>query len=78
MIDDKEREELPLGRFEIIAEKFIYGTNEQREIILNFFDEEEKKTFIEGVGLYRLLTDGGFYKAVCNAIGKQIYEEVHT
>lgn len=77
MIDDKEREKLPLGRFEIIAEKFIYGTNEQREIILNFFDEEEKKTFIEGVGLYRLLTDSGFYKAVCNTIGKQIYEEVH-
>lgn len=77
MIDDKEREKLPLGRFEIIAEKFIYGTKEQREIILSFLNEKEKKTFLKGIGLYRLFTDVNYYKTVCNAIGKQIYEELH-
>ena len=44
MIDNTKREKSSLGRFEIIAEAYIYGTEKQREIILSFLDEKEKKT----------------------------------
>lgn len=75
MIDNTKREKLPLGRFEIIAEAYIYGTEKQREIILSFFNEEEKKTFLEGVGFYKMFTQPDFYKAVCGAVGERIYKE---
>lgn len=75
MIDNKKREKLPLGRFEIIAEAYIYGTKKQQEIILSFLEEKEKKTFLEGVGLYKMFTQPDFYKAVCGAVGERIYNE---
>ena len=76
-IDNKEREKTPQGRFEIICEKYISGTEGQKAAILSCFSPEEKRTFLEGVGLYRLFTDQAYYNAVRDAVGERIYKELH-
>lgn len=53
-IDNKEREKSEIGRFEIIAERYIFGNERDRKIILRFFDDEEKEIFLRSVGLYHL------------------------
>lgn len=72
-----EREMLPLGRFELMCEKYIYGTEKERRIILNFFNEEEKKTFLQGCGLYHIFIDTDFYNTVRETVGKELYKELH-
>lgn len=76
-MDNTEREKLPLGRFEIIAEKYLYGNNRDREIILSFLEDHEKQVFLNAVGLYHLFTDQNFYNSVRNAVGKRIYDDFH-
>lgn len=53
-MDNKEREKSPLGRFEIIAERYIYGTEAERQVILGFLNENEKETFLSATGLYSI------------------------
>lgn len=74
-MDNSEREKSPLGRFEIIAERYIYGTEAERKIILDFFDGSEKETFLNAAGLYHLFTDQYFYNTIRDVIGKKIYED---
>ena len=74
-MDNKEREKSPLGRFEIIAERYIYGTEAERQIILSFLSDTEKETFLNAVGLYHLFTDQYFYDTIRDIIGKKIYED---
>lgn len=76
-MDNKEREKSPLGRFEIIAERYIYGNQRDREIILSFLDEDEKETFLNATGLYHLFTDQYFYEKVRDVVGKQIYKDLN-
>ena len=68
---------MPLGRFELVCERYIFGTSEERKIILSIFDEEEKETFLQGCGLYHLFTDEDFYNKNCSAMGNQLYAELH-
>ena len=75
-MDNKEKEKSPLGRFEIIAERYIYGTEVERKIILSFLSESEKETFLNAVGLYHLFTDQYFYNTIRSVVGKKIYEEL--
>ena len=74
-MDNKEREKIPLGRFEIIAERYIYGTEAERQVILGFLNENEKETFLSATGLYHLFTDQYFYDTIRDIIGKKIYED---
>ena len=76
-MNNTEREKSPLGRFEIIAERYIYGTENERKIILGFLSDTEKETFLNAVGLYHLFTDQYFYEKVRDAVGKQIYKDLH-
>lgn len=73
-INNTEREKSPLGRFEIIAERYIYGTEAERNIILSFLNDSEKEVFLNAAGLYHLFTDQYFYNTVKNILGKKIYE----
>ena len=75
-MDNKEKEKSPLGRFEIIAERYIYVTEVERKIILSFLSESEKETFLNAVGLYHLFTDQYFYNTIRSVVGKKIYEEL--
>ena len=74
--ENDARRNSELGRFEIVCELYINGNDEQRRIILNALNEEERKTFLQGAGLYRLLTDERYYNAVRNAVGEQVYAEL--
>ena len=76
-MDNKEREKSALGRFEIIAERYIYGTEVERQIVLSFLSDSEKETFLNAVGLYHLFTDQYFYEKVRDTVGKQIYKDLH-
>ena len=85
MIDDRgrqldlsEKEKDPMGRFEILAERYMNGLPKEREIILSFFqDPEERKTLLEGFGLYHLFRDQRLYDSVKKALGEQLWEEFH-
>ena len=74
-MDNAEREKSSLGRFEIIAERYIYGTDAERKIILSFLNDSEKETFLNATGLYHLFTDQYFYDTIRDIIGKKIYED---
>lgn len=75
-ITDEEREKDPLGRFEIICEKYLQGPETVRQVILEMLDPEERQTFLVGCGLYHLFTDVTFYRAMKTAMGETIYEEL--
>lgn len=53
-MDNSEREKSALRRFEIIAERYIYGTEAERQVILGFLNENEKETFLSATGLYSI------------------------
>ena len=61
-IDNEEREKSAIGRFEIIAERYIFGNERDRKIILSFFDDKEKEIFLRSVGLYHLFLRPAFFR----------------
>lgn len=72
-----EREKTAMGRFEIMCETYINGTQKQKETILAMLEEGERQTFLTGCGLYHMFTDQRFYDAVKKAVGERIYNECH-
>lgn len=64
-----------MERFEEICRLYINSSDAVKNTILSMLDENQKQTFLEGVGLYKMFTQPDFYEAVQNAIGKQLYEE---
>lgn len=71
----EKREETAIGRFEIICEMYIKGSEETKEIILSFLSDEEREFFLKGCGFYRLLTDPAYYKAMQTALAEDLYNE---
>ena len=78
-IDNEEREKSAIGRFEIIAERYIFGNERDRKIIPSFFDfdDKEKEIFLRSVGLYHLFCDQRFFDAIKKAVGDKLYEDLH-
>lgn len=76
-MNDSLREQNPMGRFEIMCEKYIEGNERIRNTILSALSPEDQQTFLVGVGLYRLFTDQTYYRAVRDALGEQIWKEMH-
>ena len=74
----QEKEKTALGRFEIIAERYVKGTQEEKDLILSFFNEKEQYEFLKGVGYYRLFTAPRYYKAVRSALCEVIYKEANA
>lgn len=62
-----------MKRFEEICKKYIYGSDETRETILSFFNENDKETFLQGVSFYKLFTQADYYKAVSDTVAEKIY-----
>lgn len=85
MIDDRgnqidltEKEKDPMGRFEILAERYMNGTKKERDIILSFFQNpDERRTLLEGFGLYHMFRDQWLYDSVKRALGEQLWKEFH-
>ena len=78
MPDDSLREQSAMGRFEIMCEKYISGNDTIRKTILSALSPEDQKSFLTGVGLYRLFSDQIYYKAVRDALGEQLWKEIHS
>lgn len=76
-INNEEREKSAMGRFEIIAERYIFGTENERNIILSFLDEKERETFLCCTGLYRLFCDQYYYDSIKKAVGDKLYEDLY-
>lgn len=70
------REETPMGRFEIICERYINGTETERALILSLIPDGDIQTFLQGCGLYHLFTDPVFYKSVETSMAKTLYDEL--
>ena len=64
-----------LERFENVARAYLEANDEQRKAALELIPEDERETFLKGVGLFHLLTDEAFYKEACKAVGTQLYKE---
>lgn len=62
-----------MERFEEMCRMYLNGSDDVKETILNFLNDEEKETFLMGVGLYKLLTEPNYYKAVCQTVGEMVY-----
>lgn len=75
-MDNTKRKQSALGRFEIICERYIYGTDQERKIILSFLDDTEKEIFLEGCGLYHMFIDNQFYKAVQESLSDELFLEL--
>ena len=77
-INLEEKEKDPMGRFEILAEKYMTGSKKEREIILSFFtDPQERRTLLEGFGLYHLFRDQRLYDSVKQALSEQLWQDFH-
>lgn len=61
--------------FEKIAEAYLNANEEQRKVALDLIPEGQRMSFLEGVGLYHLLTDEAFFKAACNATCETVCNE---
>lgn len=66
-----------MKRFEEMCRTYLNGNDRTKRIILSFLNEKEKRTFLEGCGLYHLFTDERLYKEVRLSIGKQLYDDFH-
>lgn len=62
-------------RFEKIAEAYLNANEEQQKAALNLIPEGQRNAFLEGVGLYHLLTDEAFFKAACKATCETVCNE---
>ena len=67
-----------LARFEAVAARFLQLNEEQQAQIVAMFPEAERKTFLEGVGMYHLFTDETFYKAIETTVGEQLYADLRA
>lgn len=63
-----------MKRFETVAKAFINASKEAQAKVLEMMSETERKTFLEGVGLYRMFTDEIYYKKIETAVLKEIIE----
>lgn len=59
-----------------VARQYIYGTSKEREVILSCFSDEEKQSFLLGVGAIHLFDDQQYYNATMNALREKIMSEV--
>lgn len=62
------------ARFENVARCYLNGSKLVQDIILSFFDGEEKRIFLEAVGFYHLFNDKEYYKIVRDELARQIWE----
>ena len=61
-------------QMEMIAESYLNADKETQEKILNIIPNEDKKAFLEFIGLYKLMTDKEYYNNIQNIVGKKVYE----
>lgn len=61
-----------------IAMRYINGTNEEQEVIISFFEGEEKEIFLKAVGMIHMFMDQDYYNKIENAMEEQIVKELYA
>lgn len=61
-----------------IATRYINGTKEEKEIIISFFEGEEREIFLKAVGMVHMFTDADYYNTIQNAVQEQIVSELYN
>ena len=61
--------------FEQVCEAFIASDQEHRQQALEILDENERKTFLQGVALYQLFTRPEYYRESIAAMAEEMYHE---
>ena len=64
-----------LYMFEQVCEAYIWADQEHQRKALELLPEDERKTFLQGVALYRLFTDPAYYREMCEAMAETIFKE---
>ena len=60
-----------------IANRYLHGSDKEREIILSCFTDQERETFVKFLGFYKLYTDRNYYEAVKGAVCGQLLKEIY-
>ena len=60
-----------------VAKRFLAGSEQEREVILSCFSEEEQKTFEDFIRYYKLYSDKKYYKAIQKAVCSQLLQEIY-
>ena len=58
-----------------IAQRYLFGSEMERQAILSCFTEEEQEVFVRFVGFYRLYSDQKYYDSVKSAVCNQCRKE---
>lgn len=63
-----------MKKFETVAKAFINAPKEAQDKALEMLNEQERKAFLEGVGLFRMFTDEVYYNKIKDMVAKEIIE----
>lgn len=58
-----------------IAQRYLHGSEMERQAILFCFTEEEQKVFVRFMGFYRLYSDQKLYDSVKSAVCNQFWKK---
>ena len=60
-----------------VANRYLHGSDIEREAILSCFTDEEKKTFIDFIGYYKLFSDQKYFEAVKSAVCSKLLKDIY-
>ena len=63
-------------RFEEMCRAYIDAETEQKKAALALLNEQERRALLQGVAIYRLMTEPDRYEAVRNALAAEVYREL--
>lgn len=60
-----------------VANRYLHGSDIEKQAILSCFTEEEKKVFLTFAGYFKLYNDQRYYDAVKKAVCEQCLKEIY-
>lgn len=60
-----------------VASRYLHGSDIEREAILSCFTDEEKKTFVNFIGYYKLFSDQKYFDAVKSAVCGKLLKDIY-
>lgn len=60
-----------------VASRYLHGSDIEREAILSCFTDEEKKTFVNFIGYYKLFNDQKYFDAVKSAVCGKLLKDIY-
>ena len=60
-----------------VANRYLHGSDMEKQAILSCFTDEEKKTFVNFIGYYKLFSDQKYFDAVKSAVCGKLLEDIY-